>query len=156
MKPQIKKSQLQHKDDIWNAMIHAICEIDFPTENTVENEAYLVFQYYSELESGGYESLLNWWQEYIQEVGIQSYLQSLTSILEKMGAGDNAEVLKKYGEDMWNTFVALEKDEISEDLFYEVIEKANEEYYAHNEQFQEKLESYFIELHTKLLDIIED
>ncbi|MFS0865451.1 hypothetical protein [Fredinandcohnia sp. 179-A 10B2 NHS] len=155
MKTQIKSSQLQTNDDIWNAVIHAICECDFPTENELINDAYLVFQFYSELESGGFEALFNWWSEYIQEVGIHTYVQSVTSVLEKIGAYETAVIFKKYGEDMWSKFVTLETDEIDEEQFYEVIEKANSEYYALNDQLQQMLESYFVRIHTKIIEIID-
>ncbi|MCD8510091.1 MAG: hypothetical protein LRY73_09640 [Bacillus sp. (in: Bacteria)] len=83
MKIKMKKSELVTKDDIWNAVVSVMGETDFPTDNEVANEAYLVFQYYSEMESGGHESLLNWWSEYIEEVGAANYLKELTAILEK-------------------------------------------------------------------------
>ena len=75
---------MKSSDDIWNEVIHKVCSIDFPTENQVLNEAFLVFQYYSELESGGHEALLNWWSEYISEVGITAYIKELTKVLEKI------------------------------------------------------------------------
>lgn len=142
MKRQIKRSELQTNDDIWNAVIHTICESDFPTENDLINESYLVFQFYSELESGGFEALFNWWSDYIQEVGINTYVQSVTSVLEKIDANETAVIFIKYSEDMWSKYVALENGELGEEPFYEVIEKANSEYYALNDQLQQMLESY--------------
>ena len=49
----MKRSELQNKYDIWNAMIETMCEYDFPTENKTANRVFLVYEYYSENESGG-------------------------------------------------------------------------------------------------------
>ena len=40
-------------DGIWNAVITILAESDLSTENKSLKEAFIVFQYYSELESGG-------------------------------------------------------------------------------------------------------
>ena len=143
---------MKSTDEIWNEVINSISNIDFPTENKAKNEAYLVFQYYSELESGGHEALLNWWHEYILEVGITRYITELTHSFEKIGAQDYAIILKKHGEDMWRNFIALENGEIDEAPFYQVIEKADQEYYNLEDKLQLLLESYFISIHTDLVE----
>ncbi|MEH7235249.1 DMP19 family protein [Bacillus sp. JJ1562] len=142
---------MKNTDEIWNEVIHSICNINFPSENKILNDAYLVFQYYSELESGGHEALLNWWHEYIAEVEMTTYIKEITHILEKIGAQDYAVILQKYGEDMWQTFVALEKGEIDEARFYHVIEKADQEYYSLEDKLRQLLESYFVSNHTNFL-----
>lgn len=143
---------MKSSDDIWNEVIHRICSIEFPTENQTLNEAFLVFQYYSELESGGHEALLNWWNEYISEVGITTYIKELSQILEKIGAQEYAVIFQKYGEEMWKNFVALENEEIDEDSFYQVIEKADGDYYNLEDKLQQLLESYFVSIHTDILE----
>jgi hypothetical protein len=143
---------MKSSDDIWNEVIYKICSIDFPSENQTLNEAFLVFQYYSELESGGHEALLNWWNEYISEVGITTYIKELTQILEKIGAQDYTVILQKYGEEMWKNFVALENGEINEDSFYQVIEKADLDYYSLEDKLQQLLETYFVSIHTDILE----
>jgi len=143
---------MKSSDDIWNEVIHKICSIDFPSENQTLNEAFLVFQYYSELESGGHEALLNWWNEYISEVGITTYIKELTQILEKIGAQEYAVIFQKYGEEMWKNFVALENGEIDEDSFYQAIEKADGDYYSLEDKLQQLLESYFVSIHTDILE----
>ncbi|MEK5444828.1 DMP19 family protein [Fredinandcohnia sp. FSL W7-1320] len=143
---------MKSSDDIWNEVIHKVCSIDFPTENQVLNEAFLVFQYYSELESGGHEALLNWWSEYISEVGITAYIKELTKVLEKIAAQEYAVILQKYGEEMWKNFVALENGEIDEYSFYQVVEKADREYYKLEDKFQHLLESYFVSIHTDIIE----
>lgn len=143
---------MKSSDDIWNEVIHRICSIDFPSENQTLNEAFLAFQYYSELESGGHEALLNWWNEYISEVGITTYIKELTQILEKIGAQEYTVILQKYGEEMWKNFVALENGEIDENSFYQVIEKADGDYYNLEDKLQQLLESYFVSIHTDILE----
>ncbi|MEH7383312.1 hypothetical protein V7138_22810 [Bacillus sp. JJ1533] len=144
---------MKSTDEIWNEVIHHICQIDFPSNNQNLNKAYLVFQYYSELESGGHEAWLNWWHEYIDEVGIGTYIKELTDILEKINAQDYAVILQKYGEDMWRTFIALEKGGgMDEDSFYQVIEKADQDYYTLEDKLQQLLESYFVSNHTDYIE----
>ncbi|HEY4553668.1 MAG TPA: hypothetical protein VIG80_10775 [Bacillaceae bacterium] len=156
MKPKMRRNDLRERDDIWNAMVHTVCGYDFPTENTVANEAFTVFQYYSELESGGHESLFTWFSEYVQEMGIKEYLQQLTGILEKIGAHEYAAIEKKYGEEMWRLSIALEKGEIVEESFYSLIEKADSEYYSLDDKLAGLLETYFIDIHTALIDVVKD
>jgi hypothetical protein len=154
MKPKMKKADLMDRTAIWNAVIHEISSHDFPANDPLLDESFLAFQYYSELESGGHEILLNWAQEYIREAGITRYLNELTAALEKIGAHDYAQIEKKYGEDLWRLFSALEHDEIEENAFYEVTEKADSEYYALGGLLEKRLESHFVDIHTKLFEII--
>lgn len=112
MKKQIKKSELKDRSDIWNAVILEITSRDFPAEEALLNECNLVFQYYSEIESGGHEILLNWAQDYIREVGIAHYSSELTAALEKIGATDYAQIEKTYSQQLWHLFTALENEEI--------------------------------------------
>ncbi|RFB17311.1 DUF4375 domain-containing protein [Bacillus sp. HNG] len=142
---------MKNNDEIWNEVIQVICKIDFPSDNQTLNEAYLVFQYYSELESGGHEALLNWWHSYIEKVSIVTYIKDLTHILEKIGAQDYAVILQKYGEEMWQTFITLENGESNEEPFYQVIEKADQEYYNLEDKFQQLLESYFVKNHKNFI-----
>ncbi|MCM3655306.1 hypothetical protein [Metabacillus litoralis] len=156
MKPKIKRKDLINNDDIWNAVISAVSEYNFPTESKIANETFIVFHYYSELESGGHESLFTWFSEYIKEVGITNYLKELIAILEKIDAHDYAAIEKKYGEEMRRLFIALENDEIEENEFYSVIEKANNEYDKLNDKLGDLLETYFVNIHTNLIEIVED
>ena len=113
----MKKKDLTTNDDIWNAVIQVMVDYNFPTENKVANDTYIAYNYYSELESGGHEGLLNWFSWHIEEVGIENYLKELTFILDNIGAEDYSKIEKKYGEELWRLFQALENDEIEEDDF---------------------------------------
>jgi hypothetical protein len=155
VKPKMKRRGLMNNDDIWNAVITVISKNNYPTENKILNETYNVFQYYSELESGGHESLFTWFSEHIEEVGIANYMKELIGILEKIGANEYATIEKKYGEEMWRLYIALENDDSVEDEFYSVVEKADNEYGKLN-KLGELLETYFVKIHTDLIDVVED
>jgi hypothetical protein len=156
VKPKMKRKNSLSKNDIWNAVTTVLSEYDLSTEDKNLNEAFIVLQYYSELESGGHESLFTWFEWYIEEVGIDNYLNELIGILEKIGAHNYAIIEKKYGQEMWRLYVALENDEIEEDEFYDVIEKANDEYHKLNQKLEELLETYFVTIHTDLIEVVED
>ncbi len=141
-------------DDIWNAVIDVL--VSENKENTVFQEASTVYQYYSELESGGHESLLNWQSEYIEDIGITTYLKELISILEKIGAHEYANIVKKYGLKMWEIFMALENDQVDENEFLSIIEKANNDYANLNGKLEEFLASYFVNIYTELIEVVED
>jgi elongation factor P--beta-lysine ligase len=156
MKPKMKRKDLVSKTDIWNAVIAVLSEYDLLIENKSLNEAFIVYQYYSELESGGHESLFTWFEWYIKKVGINNYLNELIGILEKIGAHNYAMIERKYCKKMWSLYVALENNEIEEDEFYNVIEKANDEYCKLNEELATLLETYFVTIHTDLIEVMED
>lgn len=156
MKPKMYRRDLVTTDDIWNALVQTISEYDYPTGDEIADEAFLVLQYYSELESGGHEILWTWASEYIEEVGIGSYLDALVSALEAIGAYDYAAIEKKYGLEMWQKFKALDKGEIEEEVFYAVIEQADREYYQLDGRLVEVLEVYFVDIHEELIDVIRD
>jgi len=62
MKPEMKRKDLLSKTDIWNAVITFLSEYDLSSEDNNLNDAFIVYQYYSELESGGHESLFTWFE----------------------------------------------------------------------------------------------
>lgn len=156
MKLKMNKKELMTNDDIWNAVIRVISEKDFPFESKRVNEAWVVYHYYSELESGGHEMLLHWLGDYIKEVGIQQYQEELVNILEKIGAANYAVVEKTYLEHLWQLYQALEENEIEEENFYSKVESADNAYYSENGKIETLLENYFIEIHTDLIDVVED
>ena len=151
----MKSKDLITKEDIWNAVIDIMAEYHFPTDNQMANGTYLVYHYYSELESGGHESLLNWAKWDIEKVGILNYLNDLTSTLESIGANDYAIIEKKYGEESWRLFIALENGEVEEAEFYKMIEKADSDYYNLNDKLIGLLQIHFENIYTDLIEIEE-
>ena len=83
-------------------------------------------------------------------------MNKLIEILEEIGAHNYAMIEKKYCQKMWSLYVALENGEIEEDEFCNVVEKANDEYYKLNDELVELLETYFITIHTDLIEVVED
>lgn len=156
LKPKIKRTDLLNQDDIWNAVSSVVIEYGYQSENRVASEAFTIFQYYSEMESGGHESLLRWNADYIEEIGITRYLEELIEILEKVDAHEYAIVEKKYGQEMWRLYTALENSEIVEKEFYSVIEIADMEYYKLNEKIRELLEAYFVSIHIELIEVVNE
>lgn len=156
MKAKLKRKDLLDNNDIWNAVIDVLSEYELSNEERNFNDAYIVYHYYSEMESGGHESLFNWFQWYIEKVGIDKYLNELIGILEKIGAHDYANIEKKYGHEMWRLFLDLEEAKVDEDEFYHVIEKANGEYNILNGKLEKDLEAYFVKIHTDLIEVVED
>ena len=156
MKPTMKRKDLLNNDDIWNAVISVISDYEYPTENKILHETFIVFQYYSELESGGHEILFTWVSDYIKEIGITHYLKELIDTLEKIGAHEYAKVEKRYGEKMWRLHIALENNEIDESEFYTVIEKADNDYHKLNDTLGQLVETYFVNIHTELIEVVDD
>ncbi|TWT01452.1 hypothetical protein [Planomicrobium sp. CPCC 101079] len=156
MKPKMYRRDLVTKDDIWNAVIATISEYDYPTRNQTADETFLAFYYYSEIESGGHEILMNWFSGHVEEVGVTSFLDALVGSLEAIGAYDYAAIERKYGRDMWQKFKELENGEIEEEGFYAVIEQADKEYDQLDGRIGELLETYFVDVHMELIDVIQD
>ena len=144
------------KTDISNAVMDVLSAYDLSSEDNILNKSFIVYQYYSELESGGHESLFRWFGQHIKEMGIDDYLNKLIETLEEIGAHKYALIEKKYCKEMWNLHVALENDEIHEDEFYNVIKKATDEYYMLNDELRELLETYFVTIYTDLIEVVED
>ncbi|MGE7931588.1 DMP19 family protein [Viridibacillus arvi] len=162
MKPKMKQTDLSNHIDIWDAVINVLSG-DFPEDDETYNEAFIVYNYYSEMESGGHESLFNWGWEDIQAQGISKYITDLTSNLEKIGAHKYGRIMSAYGEEMWRLFLILEHEEMDEDAFteleqefYTVINKPNDEYFNLSNQLEKLLESYFVKIHTDLFEVVEN
>ncbi|WP_096156399.1 DMP19 family protein [Bacillus sp. FJAT-45066] len=136
------------KEEIWNATIAILAESDYPSDNPVLNDVYLAYHYYSELESGGHEAFLTWFSEQIEQMGPTTFLQKLIQSLTKINAKPYAKIVDTYGEALWKAYTALEKEEIEEDQFYNIIEKADNEYYQLNGELEKHLENYFVTIHT--------
>ena len=154
MRPKMKIENLMNKDDIWNAVTSVLSEHDLSTENNKTDETFLAFQYYSEMESGGHESLLNSLEWYIEEIGIDHYLKNLIGVLEKIEAYDYAAIVKNNCEELWTLYIALENDEIEEEKFYHLIEKADTDYHKLGDQLETLLEAYFVTIYTELIEVV--
>ncbi|PYF06262.1 DMP19 family protein [Ureibacillus chungkukjangi] len=156
MKPKMKRKDLMTKTDISNAVIDVLSKSILSSEDNILNKSLIVYHYYSELESGGHESLFKWFGQEIKDMGIDNYLNKLIKILEEIGANHYVTLEKKYCKKMWNLYVALENDENYEDEFYNIVGEATDEYYKFNDELRELLETYFVTIYTYLIEVIED
>ncbi len=156
MKPKMNRSDLLDNSSIWNAVFKVTSESEPTNDDTLLNDSFIISHYYSELESGGHESLVNWLETYEDEISIPRYFNKLVTILDKAGAVDYAGIENKYGKELWRLYKALENDEIKEDEFYTVIEQADEAYNKLENQIEALLEAYFVRIHTDLIDVVED
>lgn len=156
MKSKLKREDLLSKEDITNAVTEILSSYDLSTEDPILNKAFIVYQYYCEMESGGHESLFRWFGHHIKEMGIDAYSNILIGTLEEIEAHKYALIEKTYGKELWNLYSALENNEIHEDEFYTVIEKATDEYYKQNDSLRELLDTYFVSIFTDLIEVIEE
>jgi hypothetical protein len=154
-KPQKYKAQLSSEDDIWNAAVEAVSEMELPIEEGVNRNTFWAFQYYSAMESGGHESLLHAFFEYVQEIGSEQFLTELTAALDSIGAEHYARYERQYGKEMWYQFVALEHGETEEGAYYKVIEQADQAYYELGNSLEQILAAHFVAVHEQLIDIID-
>jgi hypothetical protein len=152
----IKKTELMNNHDIWNVMVSIMAEYNFPAENETANKVYMVYNYYSEMESGGHEGLFHWFSWYIEEVGGHQYFAELIRILKDINADAYALIEEKYGEKLWNLFQALENGEIPEEAFYSLNTKADEEYNQLSGKLEDLLENYFVDIYRELIEVMED
>ena len=158
----VSRSELQTNDDIWNAVLSvAYVNYPFPTEDEKKNDIFILFSYYSEMESGGHEALLNWLSETMQEMGIQKYVSRLTKMLEQIGAKQYAEIEKAYLEEILKRYLTLENSgfedpdfEKLEAEYLTVVERADEEYRNLDEQINECLYNYAMNRHEEILEIV--
>ncbi|MCM3762482.1 hypothetical protein M3212_17055 [Alkalihalobacillus oceani] len=154
-KPNVNKNEVRQPEEIWNAVIAALVEYEYPTESEAVNDAFNLFHYYSGMESGGHEGFLSAAEDMIEAVGSEHYFQELIAALEKIGAHDCARIEKAYGQKLWSLYQALEHDESEEDPFYRLIEKADEEYGRLGGKLEQMLEGYFIEHYHDFIDVVE-
>lgn len=151
----MKKSELQNRSDIWNAMVFLMSDYDFPTDDHFANKTFLAYHYYSELESGGHEALFNWSEMYFNKVGVNNFFKGLIAILKEINAHDYASIEEKYGETLWGLYKALENDDSKEEAFYNLIEKADQEYYQLDGKLERLLEEYFIRIYTQFIEVVD-
>ena len=156
MKFKVVKSQLQHRDDIWSILADITVENAYPTTNPLLDEISIVFSYYSELESGGHESLTRWQYDQIVALGFETYLDKLTATLRKIGAVDYAVIEKDYLPDIWRIYHQLENGENMEEAFYVLVEKADKAYVALQDAIRPMLVEYAVDIHLQVIEPVEE
>ncbi|KMJ57132.1 hypothetical protein AB685_17095 [Bacillus sp. LL01] len=156
MDKKVKNTELTTNEDIWNAMVSLMSEYDFPTDNETANQAFMVYHYYSELESAGHEGLFNWCSSYIEELGAARYFEELVRALREINATDYALIEEKYGVQLWKLYQALESGEAPEEEFYNIIEKADNEYWQLDGKLGNMLETYFVGIYKEFIEVVDE
>lgn len=136
------------KITVWNQMVEALSVLDYPIGEQLLDDAFVVFHYYSEMESGGHEIFLNWFSEEMRKT---DFSKRLTSALEKIGAGRYAAIEREYGTVLLQKYMELDSGKGSEEEFYRMVEKADSAYYALAGQLGELLEVHFLNIHPKVI-----
>jgi len=162
IKMKVKRSELQTNNDIWNAVLSVYGEYDFPTNDKKMDDFFILFNYYCEMESGGHECLFNWFSKDIEEMGIQVYLNRITEMLRKADASEYAEIERKYLEELWRLYLAVENS-VNEELdfervvaeFYRYLEKADDEYRNLGDQLSDRLSWYATDIYTEIIEVVE-
>ena len=147
------KTQFPTEDAIWNAVLDFASTVEFPTGDSFIDELVILVCAFNELESGGHEALLNWNIDIITKIGIERYVQALTNQLQEVGAHSLASTEQQYALKYWKLYNMLERGEIEEEAFYEVIEHVDTVYYSYSEQLHDLMQQYFNQIYTKLFKI---
>lgn len=131
--------KFKSREEIWNAIVEKISDIDYPTKYPVTNHAYIMFQYYSQMESGGHEDVLNW---LFNEKKIDHPLAVLINSINEAQAKSYTAYLEVKGQEMWELFQLLKRGEEQEEAFSLMVQQADEAYWNIN-TFQQIVEKYF-------------
>ena len=139
----------------YNVVSDFIVSYTYPSQNNILDDSWRIFNYYNELASGGHEGYLNWATRPIPETEIHSFYDALIQSLQEIGAAPLAELERTYGILLWHKFHALEKGEIEEDEFYEIIQLADQAYFDYEETFIKHIETYAEKLFPKLFKVVD-
>lgn len=138
--------------EVWNTVSDFLLDSSFPNENERINKGILLHSYYNEIESGGHEGFLRWCSDYIQQVGSSDYFNQLINGLNEISAHPYAELENNYIRKLWSLYLALEKQEITEDTFCEVVREADKIYYQLNDDIRDKLVIYYTTLYKDIIE----
>lgn len=135
-------------DESWNAMVDALSAMEYPTGDTAKDEAFLLFQFYSSMESGGHESFLNSCEEDIQAIGPAAFFSQLANSLNMIGGSVYAAIENHYGLPLWDAYKELENGGQEEAAFYALVEKADNESAAADPPLEGLMQAYFEKLYN--------
>ena len=151
----ISKKDALTSADRYNAVCDFIVSHTYPSQNTMLDNSWRIFNYYNELGSGGHEGYLTWTTGAIPETDIQSFYDALIHTLREIGAIRLAELETTYGLLLQQKYHALEKGEIEEDEFYNIVRLADKAYLDYEDTFIKQMWAYAEELFPKLFTVID-
>ena len=138
----ISKKDALTRMDRYNAVSDFIVSHTYPSQNTMLDDSWRIFNYYNELGSGGHEGYLTWTVGSIPKMDIQSFYDVLIQTLQEIGATRLAELETTDGLLLWHKYHALEKGEIEADVFYNIVQLANQAYLDYEETFMNQMWAY--------------
>ena len=150
----ISKKDALTSTDRYNAVYDFIVSHTYPSQNTILDDSWRIFNYYNELASGGHEGYLTWTVGPILETDIQPFYDALIHTLQEIGASKLAELETTYGVLLWQKYHALEKGEIEEDEFYDIVQLADKAYLDYEETFNKQMWSYVEKLFPKIFTVV--
>lgn len=151
----ISKKDALTNVDRYNAVSDFIISQTYPTQNRMLDDSWRIFNYYNELGSGGHEGYLNWTIGPIPKTDIQAFYDALIHTLQEIGASRLAELEATYGILLWEKYRALEKGEIEEDEFYNIVKLADKAYLDYEETFMNQMGTYAEKLFPKLFTVVD-
>ena len=151
----ISKKDALTSADRYNAVCDFIGSHTYPSQNTMLDNSWRIFNYYNELGSGGHEGYLTWTAGPIHETEIQSFYDALIHTLQEIGATRLAELETTYGLLLWHKYHALEKGKIEEDEFYNIVQLADKAYLDYEDTFINQMRAYAEKLFPKLFTIVD-
>ena len=151
----ISKKDALTSMDRYNAVCDFIVSHTYPSQNTMLDDSWRIFNYYNELGSGGHEGYLTWTVGSIPEMDIQPFYDALIHTLQEIGATRLAELETTYGLLLWQKYHALENGEIEEDEFYNIVQLADQAYLDYEDTFINQMWSYADKLFPKLFTIVD-
>ena len=150
MKIKVNKKDLMNEDDAWGAVMAASVSIKSYKH---ADDFFLALNYLNELESGGHGSLIEWSSEIIEELGIHTYVERLTSMLEKLGAPEYAAIEKQYLEELWRLNRAMEKGDAVMEVYDELIEESDKKYWQLGERLLHLMRDHSLIIYKELIEI---
>ena len=151
----ISKKNVLTREGRYNAVTDFIVSHTYPSENKMLDDSWRIFNYYNEIASGGHEGYLTWTAGPIPETDIHSFYDALIRTLQEIGAIRLAELEKTYGLLLWQKYHALEKGEIEEDDFYDIVQLADQAYFEYEETFINQMWTYAEKLFPKLFKVVD-
>lgn len=150
------KNDLLDEGNAWEAVLSAGLTINRPDGFKDAHDYFITLDFLHELESGGHGSLLEWSSDIIEELGIRTYIERLTSMLEKIGAEEYAEIEKQYAEKLWILNRALANGEDVMEEYDRLIEEADKRYSQLGERLLDRMQAYSLVIYKELSENIEE
>jgi hypothetical protein len=150
------KNDLLDEGNAWEAVMSADSTINGPGGYKNVHDYFIALNFLNELESGGHVSLVTWSSDIIEELGIHTYIERLTGMLEKVGAPEYAEIERQYAEKIWVLNKALEDGKDVMEEYDRLIEEADKKYWQLGDRLLERMKAYAVVICKELIEVVEE